>query len=173
MCDPFSALKKALTYTFPATGKVLTKIALGSSDDVDIAVTAARQAFKTSWGLNAPGSTRANLINKLADLVEQNADELAALESLSMGENPSGSFGINFADIPFRCPILHGETNGGNGGSNSEIFCWLGRKGHRQNYRDEPCKVCLYASGADRSLREYNRSLFSLQRNPHFYRVKS
>jgi len=56
--------------------------------------------------LNVPGSTRANLINKLADLVEENANELAALESLSMGEN-SSFFRIDFADVPFKCPILY------------------------------------------------------------------
>jgi len=69
----------------PSTGKVLTKVVLGSPEDIEIAVKAARQAFKTSWGLNAPGSTRASLMNEFADLVEKNSDELGALESLSMG----------------------------------------------------------------------------------------
>lgn len=68
-----------------ANGRVLTKVSLGSSTDVDIAVKAAQTAFKTTWGLNCPGTQRAALLNKLADLIEKNADELAALSSLEMG----------------------------------------------------------------------------------------
>ncbi|KAF8073989.1 aldehyde dehydrogenase [Lyophyllum atratum] len=70
----------------PATGKVITKISGGSSKDVDIAVDAAKKAYKTSWGLKCPGAVRGKLLNKLADLMEQNIDELAALESLNVGK---------------------------------------------------------------------------------------
>ncbi|KAF8997405.1 aldehyde dehydrogenase [Cyathus striatus] len=70
----------------PATGKVVTSIAVGSSKDVDLAVEAARKAYKSSWGLKVPGSVRGKLLNKLADLVEKNADELAALDSINSGK---------------------------------------------------------------------------------------
>ncbi|KAK7450128.1 hypothetical protein VKT23_013010 [Stygiomarasmius scandens] len=70
----------------PATGKVLTTISVGSSKDVDLAVDAARKAFKTTWGLHMPGSERGKLLVKLADLMEQHKDELAALETLDVGK---------------------------------------------------------------------------------------
>lgn len=54
--------------------------------DVDIAVNAAQKAFKTSWGSKVPGDQRGRLINRLADLVEQHAGELAALEALDVGQ---------------------------------------------------------------------------------------
>jgi len=43
------------------------------------------QAYKTSWGLKVPGSTRGQMLLKLANLIEQNADEFAALEALNCG----------------------------------------------------------------------------------------
>ncbi|TFK33776.1 aldehyde dehydrogenase [Crucibulum laeve] len=70
----------------PVNGKVITAIAAGSSKDVDIAVAAAHKAFKTSWGLKCPGATRGRLLNKLADLMEENIDELTALEALDVGK---------------------------------------------------------------------------------------
>ncbi|EMD35409.1 hypothetical protein CERSUDRAFT_139148 [Gelatoporia subvermispora B] len=70
----------------PATGKVLTKIAEGTSKDVDIAVQAAHKAFDTTWGLNTPGSERGRLLYKLADLIEKHAEEFAALEALDNGK---------------------------------------------------------------------------------------
>ncbi|KAF9016057.1 aldehyde dehydrogenase [Hymenopellis radicata] len=70
----------------PATGKLLTSVAAGSKEDVDIAVAAAKQAYKTSWGLKVPGTQRGKLLNKLADLIERDLDEFAALESLNTGK---------------------------------------------------------------------------------------
>jgi aldehyde dehydrogenase (NAD+) len=45
------------------------------------------KAYKTSWGLKVPGAVRGKMLNKLADLIEQNADEFTALESLDVGES--------------------------------------------------------------------------------------
>ncbi|TFK32453.1 aldehyde dehydrogenase [Crucibulum laeve] len=70
----------------PSTGKAITPISAGSSKDVDIAVAAAKKAYKTAWGLKCPGVTRGKLMNKLADLIEQNIDEFAALEALNGGK---------------------------------------------------------------------------------------
>jgi hypothetical protein len=72
-----------------ATGTLITKVSEATAKDVDIAVEAAQKAFETTWGLNAPGSRRGELLNKLALLMEQHADELAALESLDNGESNS------------------------------------------------------------------------------------
>jgi aldehyde dehydrogenase (NAD+) len=59
---------------------------LASPKDIDIAVAAARQAFICTWGKNVTGFERARLINKLADLIERDAQELAELEALNNGK---------------------------------------------------------------------------------------
>ena len=69
-----------------ATGKVITAVSAGSKKDVDIAVDAARKAYKTSWGLKVPGAQRGRMLNKLADLMEEHAEEIAAIETLDVGE---------------------------------------------------------------------------------------
>ncbi|KAF7288339.1 Aldehyde dehydrogenase [Mycena chlorophos] len=70
----------------PATGKLITKVAEATKADVDAAVIAAQKAFDTAWGLKVPGSQRCLLMNKLADLMEAHADELAHLEALDNGK---------------------------------------------------------------------------------------
>lgn len=71
----------------PATGEVIAKVAEADAPDVDLAVKAARKAFhsKGPWRTMS-GSERGKLLNRLADLVEKNADELAMLESLDNGK---------------------------------------------------------------------------------------
>jgi acyl-CoA reductase-like NAD-dependent aldehyde dehydrogenase len=69
----------------PANGQVITKVSEATEEDVDIAVEAAQKAFETTWGLNASGSVRSNLLWKLAQLMERDFDELAALEALDNG----------------------------------------------------------------------------------------
>jgi aldehyde dehydrogenase (NAD+) len=71
----------------PATGEEICQIAEADAADVDRAVHVARAAFQhgSPWRrLSAAG--RGRLLNKLADLIEQNADELARLESLDNGK---------------------------------------------------------------------------------------
>ncbi|KDQ51391.1 hypothetical protein JAAARDRAFT_534135 [Jaapia argillacea MUCL 33604] len=70
----------------PTNGKVVTKIAEGTSKDVDTAVVAAQKAFDTTWGLETAGAERGKLLNKMADLMEAAADELAAIEALDNGK---------------------------------------------------------------------------------------
>jgi phenylacetaldehyde dehydrogenase len=70
----------------PASGQMIAKVAAADAADVDVAVTAARRAFEEGpWPKMLP-SQRAKLINKLADLVEANAEELAQIESLDNGK---------------------------------------------------------------------------------------
>lgn len=61
-------------------------VPLASPKDIDAAVAAARNAFETSWGKNVTGFERSRLINKLADLIERDAQELGELESLNNGK---------------------------------------------------------------------------------------
>jgi aldehyde dehydrogenase (NAD+) len=71
----------------PATGEVITQVAEADAPDVDKAVSAARAAFETGpWRKKLTASQRGNLMYKLADLIEKNADELAQLESLDNGK---------------------------------------------------------------------------------------
>ncbi|MEA2419980.1 MAG: hypothetical protein QOE60_2186 [Thermoleophilaceae bacterium] len=69
----------------PATGEALATIAHASAEDVDAAVKAARAAFEGPWADVLPAD-RSRLLNRLADLVEDAADELAELESLDTGK---------------------------------------------------------------------------------------
>jgi aldehyde dehydrogenase (NAD+) len=70
----------------PATGEIITHVAEADAPDVDKAVTAARRAFEKSTWSKMSASNRGRLINKLADLIEEHADELAQLESLDNGK---------------------------------------------------------------------------------------
>ncbi len=71
----------------PATGEPLAQVAEADAADVDLAVKAARKAFhsKAPWR-RMSASERGKLINRLADLIEKNSDELATLESLDNGK---------------------------------------------------------------------------------------
>jgi aldehyde dehydrogenase (NAD+) len=68
----------------PSTGEALITVAEGDSEDVDRAVAAARRAFNGAWSKFKPAQ-RQSLLLKLADLVDQHFDELAALDTLDMG----------------------------------------------------------------------------------------
>ena len=70
----------------PATGEVLARVAEGDAEDINRAVIAARKAFEgAAWSKMSP-SQRGRLLMKLADLIEQNAEELATLETLDNGK---------------------------------------------------------------------------------------
>lgn len=70
----------------PATGKVVSSIADATQADVDSAVSAARTAFESDEWSKMPPAQRANLLNKFADIIEANADELAMLEVIDGGK---------------------------------------------------------------------------------------
>ncbi len=77
----------------PATGEVLAKVAHAEKADVDKAVKAARKALETGPWSTMDAADRGRLLFKLADLVDQKADELAALESLNCGKTITDSKG--------------------------------------------------------------------------------
>ncbi|EAZ12530.1 hypothetical protein OsJ_02431 [Oryza sativa Japonica Group] len=70
----------------PRTGDVLAHIAEADKADVDLAVKAAREAFEHGKWPRMSGYERSRVMNKLADLVEQHADELAALDGADAGK---------------------------------------------------------------------------------------
>jgi aldehyde dehydrogenase (NAD+) len=68
----------------PSTGEIMARVAEGDSEDIDRAVDAARRAFNGPWSKFKPAE-RQNLLLRLADLVDQYFEELAALDTLDMG----------------------------------------------------------------------------------------
>ena len=70
----------------PATGEQIARSCAGNKADVDKAVAAARNAFEAqSWRRMMP-TERTRLIWKLADLIDENAEELAQMEALNQGK---------------------------------------------------------------------------------------
>ncbi|KAL1889537.1 aldehyde dehydrogenase (NAD(P)(+)) ald5 [Ceratocystis pirilliformis] len=76
----------------PSTEQVICSVHEATEEDVDIAVKAARQAFKTTWPKTSPGD-RSRMLLKLADLVENNLDLLAAVESMDNGKSITNARG--------------------------------------------------------------------------------
>ena len=80
----------------PGTGEVLTSVAHGKAEDVDRAVRAARAAFTGPWSTMTP-SERGRAIHRLGDLIAENSDELAEIDSLDNGKAKSVALGADVA----------------------------------------------------------------------------
>jgi aldehyde dehydrogenase (NAD+) len=70
----------------PSTGAEICQVAEADAADVDKAVEAARSAFDDGPWKKMRASERGRLLHRLADLIEQNADQLARLETLDNGK---------------------------------------------------------------------------------------
>ncbi|MGB7159159.1 MAG: aldehyde dehydrogenase family protein [Tepidisphaeraceae bacterium] len=81
----------------PATGDVIARVAEGEKADVDKAVKAARRAFEKGAWKKMSARERGRILLKLADLIEENKEELAKLESLDNGKPISDAMN---ADLP-------------------------------------------------------------------------
>ena len=79
----------------PATGELLAELADATEEDVNAAVDAARNAF-TSWSKTTP-IERAHILNKIADIIDENKEYLATIESMDNGKPIRETTG---ADIP-------------------------------------------------------------------------
>ncbi|HEX3724649.1 MAG TPA: aldehyde dehydrogenase family protein [Pirellulales bacterium] len=101
----------------PATEEVITQVAEGDAADVDLAVKAARKALQHGPWSKMDARDRGRLMFKLADLIEEEADELAQLETLDNGKPIRESKG---GDLPLTIDCLryyagyadkiHGQT---------------------------------------------------------------
>ncbi|WP_294151861.1 aldehyde dehydrogenase family protein [uncultured Clostridium sp.] len=79
----------------PADGGKLAECAQATKEDVDDAVKAAWKAFETwKW---VPTSERAAILNKIADIIDENTEHLAMVESLDNGKPIRETMAI---DIP-------------------------------------------------------------------------
>jgi aldehyde dehydrogenase (NAD+) len=120
----------------PATEQVIAEVPLGNKADVDLAVEAATKALYEGPWSRMDARERGRLLYKLADLIEANIDELAALETLDNGKPLKDA---RNADLPlvidtFRyfagwADKIHGETVPIRG----NFFCYT---------RREPVGVC-------------------------------
>ncbi len=79
-----SASGETMEVVNPATGEAIAEVPRGTSEDVDRAVAAAKEALP-EWLETTPGE-RAELLLKLADLIDEHAEELAQLESTNVGK---------------------------------------------------------------------------------------
>ena len=68
----------------PSTGEVIAELTESTTGDGDAAVEAARAAFP-EWAAKPPGA-RSTLLHQLVNLLEENIDELAQLESIDAGK---------------------------------------------------------------------------------------
>ena len=69
----------------PTTEEVICNVARANKEDVDIAVAAASHAFHNGeWG-KMSARDRGKIMYRLADVMEENMEELATLESLDSG----------------------------------------------------------------------------------------
>src|SRR5437764_2566734 len=85
----------------PASGEVIANAPVSTEADVDRAVKAARAAFE-GWATTTPGE-RANALLKLADAIEEHAEEISELESDNAGK-PINAFRED--EIPFMVDNL-------------------------------------------------------------------
>lgn len=79
----------------PVNGKVFTKAAKSSAEDIELALDAAHKA-KAAWGKTS-AAERANILNKIADRIEQNLEMIAVAETWDNGKAVRETLN---ADIP-------------------------------------------------------------------------
>ncbi|KAH7848357.1 hypothetical protein Vadar_001841 [Vaccinium darrowii] len=101
----------------PRTGEVIARVAEGDNEDIDLAVKAARHAFDHGPWPRLSGSERRRIMMKFADLIDENTEELAALDTLDAGKLLGWG---KTMDIPLSAELLryyagaadkiHGET---------------------------------------------------------------
>lgn len=98
-----SASGKTFETVNPATEEVIAQVAEGDSEDIDRAATAARNAFESKAWSGMDARDRGRLLYRLADLIEEEKDELAALESLDNGKPVKDA---KAADLPLVIDCL-------------------------------------------------------------------
>jgi 1-pyrroline dehydrogenase len=86
----------------PATGEEIAQVASSTQADVDRAVQAARKAFDAGWSTATPGERSLALL-RIADAIEERADEIAQLEAANAGK-PINAFKDD--EIPFMVDNL-------------------------------------------------------------------
>ncbi|CAH1426378.1 unnamed protein product [Lactuca virosa] len=81
-----SLLGKTFETTNPTTEEIITRVAEGTKEDVDLAVKAARNAFDNGPWPRLSGEARRKILLKFANLIEENGEELATLDVIDGGK---------------------------------------------------------------------------------------
>ncbi len=91
---------KGATFTriSPIDGRPLAEIAAGEAADADAAVASARAAFEDGRWRDLAPVARKRIMLRFAELIRQNLDELALLETLDVGKVIGNSLAV---DVPF------------------------------------------------------------------------
>jgi 4-(gamma-glutamylamino)butanal dehydrogenase len=79
----------------PATGEQIAEVAAGDAADIDSAVTAARKAFERGDWSRADPAERKRVLLRLAELIRENGEELALLDSVDMGKPVEDALGVD------------------------------------------------------------------------------
>jgi phenylacetaldehyde dehydrogenase len=88
----------------PADASVIARVPDSGKEDINRAVSAARRAFESGPWCRLTPSERGKLVWKVGDLILENADELAELESLDNGKPRTVA---RVADVPLAADIFH------------------------------------------------------------------
>src|SRR6195952_1436917 len=119
----------------PATGNVIGQVPDGGKAAVDEAVVRARASYELGTWRYIPGSQRAKVLWRVADLVEARIDELAAEEALNVGMSRGLAKALIQIGVDmFRyyagwCTKIHGQSTdlvvgGGLGGQGSRFHAY-------------------------------------------------
>lgn len=121
----------------PSTGTIISQVAEADKADVDLAVHAARQAFRlgSPWRC-MDASQRGQLLNRLADLIERDRVYLASLETLDNGKPFSMSYNMDVGETVKIYRYFAGFADKWHGKTipmDGNYFCYT---------RHEPVGVC-------------------------------
>ena len=97
----------------PATQEVLATVPFSTSDEIEEAVAAAKEAF-TTWK-NTPISTRARLFFRFQELIRRNMDQLAASVTAELGKTGPDAEGDVFRGlevVEHACGIASRQMGG-------------------------------------------------------------
>src|SRR5918995_62390 len=83
----------------PATGETIAEMSAGTAEDIDLAVAAAKRAFRSGvWSRMAPRQ-RMEILFRFASLIERDSAQLAVLETLDMGKPIADVVGVDLPSV--------------------------------------------------------------------------
>ena len=110
----------------PIDGKIINKISFAHKEDINFAVTRAREVFNRGYWSNLPPGKRKKILLKFAELIERDRLELSLLDTIDMGKPINDTFN---ADLPtsidnIELPFVDGHMENC-ASSNYWKFCYF------------------------------------------------
>ncbi|WAQ81790.1 hypothetical protein PtA15_2A102 [Puccinia triticina] len=115
-----SASKGTFETLNPTNGKVIGSVSEAKSEDVNIAVKAASEAYDQVWGFETPGASRGTMLMQLADKIEANLGTFAAMEAMDNGKAFTIAKGFEIP-APAACLRYYGGWADKNTGQTIEV----------------------------------------------------